>query len=128
MQQKFREQPHLLKKYFLLLVLVFKITFNWCFGRGGQGHASRTPELQPYLVNKAMAQGLWKHVADPSWAKHILTTQPKTPQTCCRLSILPACCNLSKVATSLSISSSCNKSVKITLVATCNLQTFYNLL
>ena len=32
------------------------------------------------------------------------------------------------VATNLSISSSCNKSVKIRLVATCHLQTYYNLL
>ena len=33
-----------------------------------------------------------------------------------------------QVATSLSISSNCNKSVKIRLVATCHLQTCYNLL
>ena len=46
----------------------------------------------------------------------LLCTEPKTPQTCCKLSILPAC---QQVATSLSTSSSCNKSVKIRLVATC---------
>ena len=33
-----------------------------------------------------------------------------------------------QVATNLSISSSCNKSVKIRLVATCHFQTCYNLL
>ena len=53
------------------------------------------------------------------------TVQPKTPLTCCKLSVLPACFNLS---TNLSISSSCNKSVKIRLVATCHLQVCYNLL
>ena len=53
------------------------------------------------------------------------TTQLKTPQACCKLSVLPACCNLS---TNFSISSSCNKSVKIRLVTTCRLQTCYNLL
>ena len=47
---------------------------------------------------------------------------PKTPQTCCKLYILPTCCN------SLSILSSCNNSVKIRLVAICHLQTCYNLL
>ena len=56
-------------------------------------------------------------------------TQPKMPQTYCKLSNLPACCNLSTwVATSLSILSSCNKSVKIRLVAICDLQNCYNLL
>ena len=46
------------------------------------------------------------------------------PQTCSKLSILPACCKLSN----LSISSSCDKCVKIRLVATYHLQTCYNLL
>ena len=52
------------------------------------------------------------------------------PQTCSRLSILPACCNLSTSysTTNLPISSSGNKSVKIRLVATCHLQTCYNFL
>ena len=49
-------------------------------------------------------------------------TKPKTPQICFKLSILQ------QVATNLSISSSCNKSVKIRLVVTCHLQTCYNLL
>ena len=35
-------------------------------------------------------------------------------QTCCKLSILQACCNMS---------TGCNKSAKIRLVVTCNLQT-----
>ena len=51
----------------------------------------------------------------------IYHSEPKAPQICCKLSILPACCNLS-------IWSSSNKSVKIRLVATCHLQTCYNLL
>ena len=56
--------------------------------------------------------------------------RPKTPQTYCKLSILPTCCNLS---------TSCNKLVnfiklqqvrivKIRIVAICHLQTCYNLL
>ena len=53
---------------------------------------------------------------------------PKTPQTCCKLYILPTCCNLSTRCNSLSILSSCKKSVKIRLVAICHLQTCYNLL
>ena len=53
---------------------------------------------------------------------------PSQPQTCCRLSILPLVATCQQVATSLSISSSCIKSVKIRLVATCHLQTCYNLL
>ena len=52
-------------------------------------------------------------------------TQLKMPLTCCKLSILPTG---EQVATSLSISSSCNKSVKIRLVENCYLQTCYNLL
>ena len=51
-----------------------------------------------------------------------------TPQTCRKLSILPVCYNLSQAATDLSISLSCNKSVKIRLVLTCHLQTCYNYL
>ena len=50
-------------------------------------------------------------------------TQPRLdtqPQTYCKLSILPAC---QQLPTSLSISSSCKKSVKIRLVANCHLQT-----
>ena len=35
--------------------------------------------------------------------------------------------NCQQVSTSLSVSSSCNKSVKISLVATCHLQTCYNM-
>ena len=56
------------------------------------------------------------------------TTQPKTPRrvASCQLHRLVAICQ--QVATSLSISSSCNKSVKIRLVATCHLQNCYNLL
>ena len=58
-----------------------------------------------------------------------LVNSQKTQQTCCKLSMLPACCNLSMhVAPCLSISSNCNKSVKVRLVATCHLQTCYNLL
>ena len=45
----------------------------------------------------------------------ISSSQPKTPQTCCKLSILPACCNL--------LTSCSNR-----LVATCHLQTCYNFL
>ena len=55
-------------------------------------------------------------------------------QKCCRL-VAQASCQIyqfvstcQQVETSLSISSSCNKSVKIRLVATCHLQTCYNLL
>ena len=44
----------------------------------------------------------------------------------CQFHRLEATCQ--QVATSLSISSNCNKSVKIRLVATCHLQTCYNLL
>ena len=43
----------------------------------------------------------------------------------CKFYRLVATCQ--QVATSLSISSSCNKSVKIRLVASCHLQTCYNL-
>ena len=51
----------------------------------------------------------------------------KTPQTCYKLLISPvATCQ--QVATKLSISSSCNKPVKIRFVVTCHLQTCYNLL
>ena len=49
-------------------------------------------------------------------------TKLKTPQICFELAILQ------QVATNLSISSSCNKSVKIRLVVTCRIQTCYNLL
>ena len=58
-------------------------------------------------------------------------TQPNTPHTCCELSILQSSCDVSIVPTNLSISSSCNKSVKLVihrLVATFHLQTCYNLL
>ena len=52
--------------------------------------------------------------------------QLKTPQTCYKLSILPLVATRQQVATSLSISSSCNKSAKIGLVATCYLHIFWN--
>ena len=55
-------------------------------------------------------------------------TQPKTSQTCCKLSILPHVATCQQIATSLSISPSCNISVKIRLIAICHLQTCYNLL
>ena len=35
--------------------------------------------------------------------------QPKTPQTCCKLSILPTWCNLSTIVTSLLVSSNQNQ-------------------
>ena len=52
---------------------------------------------------------------------------PKTPQVCCKLSILPACCNLLRSAANLSILSNRNKLIKLKLVATCHLQTCCNL-
>ena len=54
--------------------------------------------------------------------------QPKHHRrvTSCHFYRLVATCQ--QVATSLSISSSCNKSVKIRLAAICHLQTYYNLL
>ena len=59
----------------------------------------------------------------------ISATRPKTPQNCCKLSICyRLVANCQQFATNLSISLSCNKSVKIRLVATCHLQTCYNLL
>ena len=64
-------------------------------------------------------------------------TQPKMPQKCCKLLILPACCkSCQQVARNLSTSSSCDMSVKIRLElvtneAGCNLSfadLLYNLL
>ena len=54
----------------------------------------------------------------------------KTRQTCLAASFnftgFVATCQ--QIATNLSVSSNCNKSVKVRLVATCHLQTCYNLL
>ena len=53
------------------------------------------------------------------WNRNTSSTQPKTPQTCCKLSILPTCCNLS---------TSCNKFVNfIKLQQVCWNQPCYNL-
>ena len=49
-------------------------------------------------------------------------------KTCCKLAISHLVVTCQQVATNLSISSSYNKSVKIRLVASCHLQTCYNLL
>ena len=54
-----------------------------------------------------------------SWKRHRLVAS-------CQFYRLVATCQ--QIATSLSISSSCNKSVKIRLVENCHLQTCYNLL
>ena len=50
------------------------------------------------------------------------------PQTCCKSQFYRLLATCQQTATNLSISSSCNKSVKIRLVAACHLQTRYNLL
>ena len=106
---KFREQPLLPKKYFLLLVLVLKITLvpQW----GTAGACIQNPRAIIQSTSLIQSTRLWLRGSGST-----LQTQA--------VPSLPACCNLSKVSTSWSISSSCNKSVMIRLVATCNLQTF----
>ena len=55
-------------------------------------------------------------------------TQTKTPQTCCKLSILPACCKLLTSCNKLVNFIKLQKACQIRLVATCHLQTCYSLL
>ena len=94
---------------------------------------SKRPSWQHEQANEKPANGLhinsivkektvqWKHFRIVLTVLCLIPdTQPKTPQTYCKLSILPAC---QQLPTSLSISSSCKKSVKIRLVANCHLQT-----
>ena len=55
-------------------------------------------------------------------------TQLKMPQTCCKWSILPVCCNLSTSCNKLVSFMKFNKSVKIRLDLICHFQTWYKLL
>ena len=63
--------------------------FNGC-------HCMRDPVLYRSMIST--------HVKNRAGGRDC--TQPKTPQTCCKLSILPACCNLS---------TSCNKLVNFVI-------------
>ena len=62
------------------------------------------------------------------WTQVASRRTAKNATNCCKLLIYRLVATCQQVATNLSISSNCNKSVNIKLVATCHLQTCYNLL
>ena len=69
-----------------------------------------------------------KHLTLLSQNKDVKFHVYNVPPLCIAPVVLRIRFTCQQVATNLSISSSCNKSVKIRLVATCHLQTSYNLL
>ena len=64
----------------------------------------------------------------PGMKEYCKGTRPKTPHTVAGCQSYRLVTIYQQVATNVSISSSCNKSVKIRLVANCHLQICYNLL